>query len=42
MMAAQLAATNTRPLVLPALIAVARDRAALRFLEFFTVHIRRP
>jgi len=40
MMAAQLAATNTRPLVLPALIAVAGDRAALRFLEFFTVNIR--
>jgi hypothetical protein len=39
-MAAQPAATNTRPLVLPALIAVAGDRAAPRFLEFFTVNIR--
>jgi hypothetical protein len=27
------------PLVLPALIAAAGDRAALRFLEFFTVRI---
>ena len=39
MIAAQLAATNRGPL-LPALIAGAGSRAALRFLEYFTVHIR--
>jgi len=39
MIAAQPTATNRGPL-LPALIAGAGDRAALRFLEYFTVHIR--
>ena len=39
-MAAQLVATNARPFVVPALIAGAGDRAALRFLEYFTVNSR--
>jgi hypothetical protein len=40
MIAGHLVAANTRPPVLPALI-VAGDRAALCFLENFTVSIRR-
>jgi hypothetical protein len=33
---------NTAGAELPALVAGAGDRAALRFLEFFTVNIRNP
>jgi hypothetical protein len=40
MIAAPLAITSERPLMLPALIAGAGHRAARRFLEYFTVNIR--
>jgi len=32
----------SRPISLPALLAVAGDRASLRFLEFFAANIRNP
>ena len=33
---------DARPNIVPSLIAVAGERASLRFLEFFAVNIRNP